>query len=159
MATYKGFMSNCFFSGGAYGVYGGNQQYTVTGFEFVLQSKAAICLIWDWGWTWSHLFVADTPIGILLINPEDTSGPQAGSTYIMDSLFDGVGVVVHASAIPPTVLGSSIITLDNIAVASVDTMVTFADGSTLEIPVEATQFVIVGNVAANGCVFLFLFSS
>ncbi|KAK6075617.1 LysM domain-containing protein [Seiridium cupressi] len=146
----SGFMGECFFSGGAYGIYGGNQQYTMRSFEFVGQTTAGICLIWDWGWTWSQLLISDTPIGILLINPEDTSGPQAGSIYVMDSYFDGVATAIHANARPATILDSSVITLDNIGVSGVTEMVTFSDGTALAIPAQDTDFIIVGNVEADG---------
>ena len=143
-------MGECYFSGGQYGIYGGNQQYTVRSFEFVGQTTAAICLIWDWGWTWTQLFVFESPIGILLINPKDPTGQQAGSIYVMDSYFEDVGVMVHANMRPETVLSSSIITLDNIGVEAVTNMVTFSDGSALDIPPSTLDFVIVGNVQADG---------
>lgn len=49
-------MGECFFYGGKYGLYGGNQQYTVRSFEFVGQTTASICLIWDWGVSHSFHF-------------------------------------------------------------------------------------------------------
>lgn len=49
-------MGECFFYGGKYGLYGGNQQYTVRSFEFVGQTTASICLIWDWGVSHSFRF-------------------------------------------------------------------------------------------------------
>jgi glucan 1,3-beta-glucosidase len=147
-----GFMGDCFFSGGAYGIYGGNQQYTVRSFEFVAQTTAGICLIWDWGWTWSQLFIADTPIGILLINPAATTGQQAGSIYVMDSLFDGVTTAIYANSLPKTILESSVITLDNIGVIGVSNMVGFSDGTFLAVAAEDLDFLIVGNVEADGYV-------
>lgn len=145
-------MGECFFYGGQYGIYGGNQQYTVRSFEFEQQTTASICLIWDWGWTWSQLYVASSPIAIMLINPDDPTGQQAGSIYVMDSGFYNVGAVIFANSEPADILGSSIITLDNLGIEEVTSVVTFADGSTLSIPSEDLNFIIIGNVEADGYV-------
>ncbi|KAI1295256.1 exo-1,3-beta-D-glucanase [Xylaria venustula] len=146
----SGFMGECFFYGGKYGLYGGNQQYTVRSFEFVSQTKASICLIWDWGWTWSQLSIHESPIGIYLINPEDPDGQQAGSIYVMDSEFVNVGNAIYANSLPATILGSSVITLDNIGVIEVSDIVAFSDGSKLDLPNTNVDFVIIGNIEADG---------
>lgn len=142
-------MSDCFFESGAYGLYGGNQQYTVRSFEFVGQQKASIALLWDWGWTWSQLFITESPVGILLINPEDPTGQQAGSIYVMDTMFDSVNTAILANAPSSTILESSVITLDNIAVSYVKELLSFSDGSSL-IPAQDVSFIIVGNAEADG---------
>ncbi|KAI9742739.1 MAG: hypothetical protein M1818_003468 [Claussenomyces sp. TS43310] len=146
----SGFMGDCFFEGGAYGLYGGNQQYTVRGFEFSSQNVASICLIWDWGWTWSRLVIDSSPIGIKLINPADTTGQQAGSIYVLDSEFSNVATAISANQPKATVLESNVITLDNIGVIDVTTMVAFSDGTSLNLAPEDVDFVVVGNVEVNG---------
>ncbi|RFU28181.1 hypothetical protein B7463_g8175, partial [Scytalidium lignicola] len=147
-----GFMSDCFISGGAYGIYRGNQQYTVRNFEFSGQQIAGVCLLWDWGWTWSGLtFAGGTPIGFLLIPPaSENSLTTPGSIYVMDSLFDGTATAIDARAVNGTIMDTSIITLDNIGVLNVDTMIAFANGYDVLIPAENTDFVIVGNVGTSG---------
>ncbi|KAK4860839.1 hypothetical protein LT330_004570 [Penicillium expansum] len=141
-----GFMSGCTISGGAYGIYGGNQQYTVRDFQIAGQTNASIGLIWDWGWTWSGLHLSSSPIGISLINPQDTSGQPSGSTYILDSMFDETPIAIQASFEQSTILESSIITLDNIGVNAVDTMVAFTDGTSLDLPNGDVDFVVIGNL-------------
>lgn len=101
-------------------------------------------------WTWSSLKVADSPIGIMLINPDAPSGQQAGSIYVMDSEFYNVGTVIFANSQPSTILESSVITLDNIGVDTVTEMVTFSDGTSLVLPVQDTDFVMIGNIEADG---------
>ncbi|KFY91677.1 hypothetical protein V498_05365 [Pseudogymnoascus sp. VKM F-4517 (FW-2822)] len=147
-----GFMSNCYFEGGNYGIYGGNQQYTVRGFSFKGQRTAAICLLWDWGWTWSDLFISDVPTGILLINPEaDLGGQQAGSTYILDTSFSNVGTAIKAEFPEETILRSSIITLDNIQLYSVTTVVGFTGGRELALDASKNiEFLVIGNMEADG---------
>jgi glucan 1,3-beta-glucosidase len=131
---------------------GGNQQYTVRNFEFNSQTKAAICLIWDWGWTWTGLTIANVPIGISLINPEATAGPQAGSIYVLDTLFENVETAIYANALPTTMLKSSVITLDNIGVLNVGTMFSFTDGTALDIAPENLNFLVIGNMENSGMI-------
>jgi glucan 1,3-beta-glucosidase len=129
---------------------GGNQQYTVRNFDISSQTTAGICLIWDWGWTWSQLIIANTPIGIKLINPLNTTGQQAGSIYVLDSLFENVETAIYANQLPATVLESSVITLDNIGVVDVGTMIGFVDGNVLDLAPQDVDFLIVGNIEDGG---------
>ena len=130
---------------------GGNQQYTVRNFEFADQQIAGVCLLWDWGWTWSGLTFAGSPVGFLLIPPaSENSLSTPGSIYVMDSLFDGVATAVDARAVQGTIIDTSIITLDNIGVLNVNTMIAFANGYDVSIPAADTNFVIVGNVGTSG---------
>lgn len=141
-----GFMSHCTIAGGKYGIYGGNQQYTVRNFQIFNQASANICLIWDWGWTWAGMFLGKAPVGISLINPEDSTGQQAGSTYILNSQFVNTPTAIQATFESKSMLNTSIITLDNIGLSGVDTIVGFTDGDTLDISGDSLDFVIVGNV-------------
>lgn len=160
-------MSDCFFEGGNYGLCmfclsvmrvrglistdGGNQQYTVRGFEFSTQVTASICLLWDWGWTWSGVHIDNVPTGILLINPEAPNGQQAGSTYLLDTSFGNVGTAIKAEFPMATILKSSIITLDNVQLLSVSTVVEFSNGDTLAIDASKNiDFIVVGNLEADG---------
>ena len=130
---------------------GGNQQYTVRKFEFSGQTEAGVCLLWDWGWTWSGITFAGSPIGFLLIPPpEENSDSTPGSIYVMDTLFDVVGTAIEARSMHASILDTSIITLDNIGVQDVNTMVAFSDGYHVDIPAVDTEFVIIGNVGQAG---------
>ncbi|KAJ4361597.1 hypothetical protein N0V95_001758 [Ascochyta clinopodiicola] len=147
-----GFMSDVTIVGGAYGIYGGNQQYTVRNFQIINQFKACICLLWDWGWTWSGLFLSGAPVGISLLNPQGSDGGGAitGSTYIMDTEFFDVNVGIEAT-FNKTVLESSIITLDNVAFGGVLQAITYDQGGTVvELPSNDIDFAVIGNVELNG---------
>ncbi|OBT89627.1 hypothetical protein VE02_01780 [Pseudogymnoascus sp. 03VT05] len=89
------------------------------------------------------------------------SGQQAGSTYLLDTIFVSVGTAVKAEFPLSTILESSIITLDNIQLFEVSTVVEFADGTVLDIDASnAIDFIVIGNVEADGSNFGFLdFSS
>ncbi len=141
-----GFMSDCIISGGKYGIYGGNQQYTVRNFQIINQVHAGICLIWDWGWTWAGLFLGNASVGISLISPENPTGQQAGSIYLLDSQFLNTPTAIQATFESKSMLNTSIITLDNIGLSGVHNVVAFTDGNTLDISGDSLNFVIVGNV-------------
>jgi hypothetical protein len=69
---------------------------------------------------------------------------------VLDSLFDGTATAIDARAMGGTILDASIITLDNIGVLNVNTMIAFANGYDMAIPAANTDFVIVGNVGTSG---------
>ena len=91
-------------------------------------------------------------IGISLINPSAPTGQQAGSTYILDSLFDGTATAIKANFEQASILETtgSIITLDNIGVLNVNTIVTYTDGDNLDLAAADVDFVIIGNLEADG---------
>lgn len=68
----------------------------------------------------------------------------------MDSLFDGTTTAIDARAVNNTIMDTSIITLDNIGVLNVGTMIAFANNYHVAIPAVNTDFVIVGNVGTSG---------
>lgn len=68
----------------------------------------------------------------------------------MDTLFDGTATAIDARSVQGTIMDTSIITLDNIGVLNVGTMIAFADGYEVSIPAENTKFVVVGNVGTSG---------
>ncbi|KAI6376027.1 hypothetical protein MCOR25_002842 [Pyricularia grisea] len=53
-----GHMSDLTFTGGKWGIYGGNQQFTGQHITFKNCTVAAQ-LIWDWGWAWKSIVVDD----------------------------------------------------------------------------------------------------
>ena len=44
-----GYMSDLTFNGGAFGIYGGSQQFTATRLRFN-NVRTSVQLVWDWGW-------------------------------------------------------------------------------------------------------------
>lgn len=61
-------------------------------------------------------------------------------------MFDETRIAIKANFEELTILETSIITLDNIEVNAVDTMVAFTDGTSLNLPNGDVDFVIIGNV-------------
>jgi glucan 1,3-beta-glucosidase len=61
-----------------------------------------------------------------------------------------VETAIFANQLPATVLESSVITLDNIGVLNVGTMIGFVDGNVLDINPTDLNFLIVGNIQDGG---------
>ncbi|KAH8669051.1 pectate lyase superfamily protein-domain-containing protein [Xylariales sp. PMI_506] len=115
-----GFMSDVSFVGGAFGIYGGTQQFTSLNLDFI-EIQTAVQLIWDWGFTWSNLIVADCTTGFSLLG-NDLVTHATGSLFIQDTLFLSTDTAILT--FPPVEgvdTGTTSITLDNVvfdAVAS-----------------------------------------
>ncbi|KAG6009922.1 hypothetical protein E4U21_000693 [Claviceps maximensis] len=140
-----GFMSDCTVDGGKYGLYGDNQQFTVRGFMFSSQTDSCICLLCDWGWIWSNLIVANSPVSITLLNPEAPAIQPPGSIYLLDTSFLSVQTAVKANAMKNDILETSIMTFDNVHLQEVKQFIEFTDGSDFEYPDMNPPFLVLGN--------------
>ncbi|KAK9444818.1 exo-1,3-beta-D-glucanase [Metarhizium brunneum] len=142
-----GFMPDVYISGGKYGIYGGNQQYT---------TDSCIALIWDWGWTWYGLYLDSAPNGFSLLNHEADGAARTptGSVYVMDSLFLNIKTGIKTNALKKDIKESTIIQLDSVRTSYVDTMISAIDGSAVELPPgDDIGHVVVGNVKIGGQAF------
>ncbi|KAF4548363.1 Glucan 1,3-beta-glucosidase-like protein 1 [Elsinoe fawcettii] len=116
-----GFMSDLVFNGGAFGIYGGSQQFTSQRLTFN-NVKIAVQLIWDWGWTWKSIQMNDCGIGFKLIGENGVS--NTGSVMIIDSIFRRtMTAVLTYPATTETGKGSTGVTFDNVRFDSVSNAV------------------------------------
>ncbi|KAK3934568.1 glucan 1,3-beta-glucosidase [Diplogelasinospora grovesii] len=108
-----GFMSDVTFTGGNFGFYGGNQQFTVQRLTFN-GCKTAVQIIWGWGWVWKSITVTNAEVGFLL--DSNGSGGNIGSATFVDSVFTDVtqAIVIDPPSSTPG-SGSTGIMLDNVA--------------------------------------------
>jgi hypothetical protein len=124
-----GFMSDLVFTGGNFGMYGGNQQFTVRNLKFT-GCTTAIGLIWDWGWTWKGLDIENCGTGINMIG--SGGARNTGSVYILDSTFTNTNVALLSTVpIDEAAQGTIDITLDNVQMNGTPVAVQTSDGSTL----------------------------
>jgi Pectate lyase superfamily protein len=84
-------MSDLLFNGGAFGIWGGNQQFTSQRLVFD-GCHTAVKLNWDWGWTWKSLHVKDDTFGFN-VTPENQPG-RIGSLMVVDSIFENTDTAV-----------------------------------------------------------------
>jgi hypothetical protein len=107
-----GQMADLTFEGGAFGIWGGNQQFTAQRMTFT-NCQTAVYLDWDWGWTWKSITINGGNYGFQLV---PTSGSSAvGSIYVLDSVFNNVGTAIQiAPSTSSTATGTTGITMDNV---------------------------------------------
>jgi hypothetical protein len=122
-------MSDVTFTGGAFGFYGGNQQFTVQRMTFN-GCDTAVQIIWDWAWVWKSVTINNAKTGFLLHN-SDNSAP-IGSLSILDSKFTNVKTAVVID--PPNSnpgSGSTGLILSNVALSGVGTVVADTSGNAI----------------------------
>jgi len=124
-----GFMSDLTFTGGNFGLYGGNQQYTVRNLKFT-GCTTGIGLIWDWGWTWKDLTFVNCGTGINMIGAGGAR--NTGSIYLLDSTFQGTSVaIVSTTPLAGAGAGTTYITLDNVVLQNSPIAIQDSTGATI----------------------------
>ncbi|OAX78349.1 hypothetical protein ACJ72_07345, partial [Emergomyces africanus] len=116
-----GVLSDLTFTGGNFGIYGGNQQFTAQRIKFT-GCKTAVQLIWDWGWAWKNIEITGSQTGFKLMSEDNV--PRTGSIIILDSIFkDTKTALLTFPATPEKGKGTTGITLDNVVFDGVDSAV------------------------------------
>ncbi|KAJ9467299.1 Glucan 1 [Diplonema papillatum] len=90
-----GFMGDLVFNGGNIGIYFGNQQWTFRNLQFHNQKVIAIQMIWNWFFTFVHLNITNTPVGIQFMD-------AGAAITIVDSSFSNVGTAIWTDYPYPT---------------------------------------------------------
>ncbi|KAL2372532.1 hypothetical protein RJZ57_003006 [Blastomyces gilchristii] len=121
-----GVMSDLTFTGGNFGIYGGNQQFTAQRLKFT-NCKTAVQLIWDWGWMWKNIEITGSATGFKLMSED--SVPRTGSIMVIDSIFrDTDTALLTFPATAEKGRGTTGITLDNVAFEEVRNAVADNEG-------------------------------
>ncbi|PGH08809.1 hypothetical protein AJ80_07768 [Polytolypa hystricis UAMH7299] len=116
-----GVMNDLVFNGGAFGIYGGNQQFTAQRLTF-RGCRTAIKLIWDWGWTWKSIHIIDATTGISLLSEDGAH--HTGSILVQDSIFENTGTAILTfPATRDPGQGTTGITLENVLFKNVQSAV------------------------------------
>jgi hypothetical protein len=124
-----GVIADVTFTGGSFGIYGGDQQFTVQRLKFN-GCSTAVQTIWDWGWVWKTVTVTNADVGFRLV-PQGDSG-NIGSATFMDTIFTNVKqAIVVAPPSKDTGTGTTGIVLDNVAFKSVSVGVADTSGKTI----------------------------
>ncbi|EIM83048.1 exo-beta-1-3-glucanase [Stereum hirsutum FP-91666 SS1] len=123
-----GFMGDLVFNGGKYGIWVGNQQFTVRNIT-VNNAATAIFGIWNWGWTWQGVTINNCQVGFD-ITTGTTSGSSQGvaSEAIIDATVTNTPVFFRSSAASNGALDGSIV-LNNIVLNNVPTAVGLTNGA------------------------------
>ncbi|KAF7368568.1 Glucan 1,3-beta-glucosidase [Mycena venus] len=115
-----GFMSDLTFTGGAFGMWVSNQQFTIRNVQ-ITNAVSAIYQLWNWGFTWQNIQITNCAVGFDLHTGGLTLATQsAGGVVILDSTIENTGIGVRMDSTQATSLGGSVI-LDNVAFSGITT--------------------------------------
>ncbi|KAG8886521.1 hypothetical protein FRB97_003032 [Tulasnella sp. 331] len=113
-----GFMSDLVFVGGKYGIWVGNQQFTVRNIT-VQNAQIGIYAAWNWGWTFQGITLTNCATGFYITEGGTTQSTQTvGSEVIVDAVVNNVQTFVQTSVASTGKLTGSLV-LDNIKFTSV----------------------------------------
>lgn len=125
-----GQISDITFTGGAFGIYGGNQQFTAQRLVFN-GCTIGVQVIWDWGWVWKSITMTSVGTGFKLL-PNGTDAGNIGSVSVLDSSFTDVGTAVVIGPVSSTVgSGSTGVVLENVALSGVTAAVADSAGKVI----------------------------
>lgn len=117
-------MADLVFTGGGIGIRCGNQQFTTRNFVFS-NTRVAIDMLWDWGWTWKSLSINGASVGIQVANEQ-----LGGSIIVLDSRMMNVDVGISVST-PGQGQQHFSITVDNLVMQDVGTGIRDTTAGTL----------------------------
>ncbi|QRV92157.1 exo-beta-1,3-glucanase [Ceratobasidium sp. AG-Ba] len=121
-----GFMSDLYFNGGRYGVWMGNQQFTVRNIT-VANAQSGIFQPWNWGWTFQDVKIINCQVGFDITTGGLTQDHQTvGADVIVDAVVTNTPTFLRTSGSAPSSLAGSIV-LDNVKFSGVTNGV--VDGS------------------------------
>ncbi|EJU01871.1 glycoside hydrolase family 55 protein [Dacryopinax primogenitus] len=120
-----GFMSDLIFKGGKYGIWVGNQQFTVRNIT-VNNAQIGIYANWNWGWTFQGVTINNCQVGMEIA----TGGSSVGGEVIIDAQVYNTPTFIQTTTAQRTTLGGSIL-LSNIYLSNVTTAVADPEGTVL----------------------------
>ncbi|KAH6909779.1 glucan 1,3-beta-glucosidase [Coprinopsis sp. MPI-PUGE-AT-0042] len=122
-----GFMGDLVFNGGRYGIWVGNQQFTVRNIT-VNRAKTGIYSQWNWGWTYQGLTINNCGIGVELNTGGLTIETQStGGEAIIDAVVVDTPIFIRTTKPSNGSLAGSI-ALNNARLVNVPVAVSVLDG-------------------------------
>ncbi|KAI0928651.1 hypothetical protein AcV5_006151 [Taiwanofungus camphoratus] len=122
-----GFMGDLVFNGGKYGMWVGNQQFTVRNVT-MNNANTAIYSIWNWGWTFQGVTINNCQVGFDLMTGGTSEATQTvGGEAIIDAVVSNTPIFVRNSNASTSLAGSLV--LSNIQLTNVPTAVGVVGGA------------------------------
>ncbi|KAF8495372.1 exo-beta-1,3-glucanase [Gautieria morchelliformis] len=122
-----GFMGDLLFRGGKYGIWVGNQQFTVRNLT-VEASEIGIFASWNWGWTFQDLKVRNCQTFHVIPSGGTTQGTQTvGAEVFLDVEVTNTPIFIRTSQSTRNSLAGSIL-IDNARLSNVPNAVVEANG-------------------------------
>ncbi|KAF6741973.1 glucan 1,3-beta-glucosidase [Ephemerocybe angulata] len=123
-----GFMGDLVFNGGKYGIWGGNQQFTVRNIT-INNAQTGVYSLWNWGWTYQGINLNNCQIGFDINSGGLTVDTQTtGAQAIIDAVVTNTPTFIRTSQPSNGRLAGSIV-LNNAKLNNVNVAVGVADGS------------------------------
>ncbi|KAF8518904.1 glycoside hydrolase family 55 protein [Gautieria morchelliformis] len=125
-----GFMGDLVFNGGKFGMFVGNQQFTVRNVT-INNAQTAVSQAWNWGWTFQGITINNCQIGFEVTTGGITQSTQtAGAQTIIDATVSNTPTFIQTTQTSNGTLAGSLL-LDNIKLNNVQTVVSTAQGITV----------------------------
>ncbi|EIW60068.1 exo-beta-1,3-glucanase [Trametes versicolor FP-101664 SS1] len=125
-----GFLGDLVFNGGKFGMWVGNQQFTVRNVT-MNNVDTAIFSIWNWGWTFQSVTINNCQVGFDLMTGGTTQDTQTvGAIAVIDATVSNTPIFVRSSAPSNGKLAGSLV-LNNIRLTNVPTAVGVVGGATV----------------------------
>ncbi|KAK2461103.1 hypothetical protein APHAL10511_006882 [Amanita phalloides] len=123
-----GYMGDMVFNGGKYGMWVGNQQFTVRNIT-VNNAQSAIFMNWNWSWTFQTVFINNCKVGFDVVTGGIRGGNGgAGSMSIIDVTVCDTNVFVQTSTPSNGTLAGSIV-INNAKLINTPTAIGVANGA------------------------------
>ncbi|KAJ7579936.1 exo-beta-1,3-glucanase [Mycena floridula] len=122
-----GYMGDLVFNGGKYGMWVGNQQFTVRNVS-ISNADTAVFAAWNWGWTYMGVTISNCQVGFDVLTGGLTQDEQTtGAEAIIDAVVTNTPIFIRTSK-PSTALAGSFV-LNNIKLNNVPTAVGVVGGA------------------------------
>ncbi|KAJ7043175.1 pectate lyase superfamily protein-domain-containing protein [Mycena alexandri] len=124
-----GFMGDLVFNGGKFGMWVGNQQFTVRNVTFN-NAQTAVFGNWAWAWTFQSVTINNCQVGFALATGGGTATQTWGAQSIIDAVVTNTPIFVQTStASGGKLIGGGSLVLNNIKLTNVPTAVGVAGGA------------------------------
>ncbi|KDR79424.1 hypothetical protein GALMADRAFT_223633 [Galerina marginata CBS 339.88] len=123
-----GFMGDLVFNGGKFGIWGGNQQFTVRNVT-VNNAQTGVYSSWNWGWTYQGITFNNCQVGFDIATGGLTTGTQTtGAQAIIDAVATNTPIFLRTSQASNGKLGGSLV-LNNVKLNNVPVAVGVVGGA------------------------------
>ncbi|EPQ58386.1 beta-1,3-glucanase [Gloeophyllum trabeum ATCC 11539] len=123
-----GFMGDLVFNGGKYGIWVGNQQFTVRNIT-VNNAATAVYSSWNWGWTFQRVTINNCQVGFDVATGGLSQSDQTSEALaIIDAVVSNTPIFYRTSTASNGKLGGSIV-LNNVQLNNVPTAVGVVGGA------------------------------
>lgn len=123
-----GYMGDLIFNGGKYGIWVGNQQFTVRNIT-INNAQTAIYSQWNWGWTFQGVTINNCGVGFDLATGGTTQATQSvGTEVILDAVISNTPIGIRSSTASNGSLKGALL-LNNVRLTNVPTAVGVVGGA------------------------------